>query len=202
MPMTWARPAIPRRSRKAAEPGRVNAAPGSFKQALDVLVNVSRASDANLGTGVALARRDFVSLLRDENVERDLLLGTLYGPDGRAIEGWVTWRGRSRINLRGQHGFGYDGPGAKWVGYRYCSACGQLMHSPLGTPLYLYPAPPCHHVIHHAGTVFLVVPSDLVKGLPIKPTRDFHVRKLRVMDPPPDGFGLMERGGPGDNTDQ
>jgi len=131
--------------------------------------------------GVGFARRDFLSLLGEENVERDLILGTLTGPDGRPFEGWVTVRGRHRVVLRG---------GSKHASWGCCEACGNVSYFGM-PPYYLWPAPdPGARILQtHWGT--LAIPADLAEPLGIKPKRGFGVSRLTVPDKPRDGFGEL-----------
>jgi hypothetical protein len=138
------------------------------------------------GTGIDIARRDFLSLLGEENVARDLMLGTVYGPSGAPIEGWVTVRGRHRVIVRGSLKKGFE----HYVGTRTCEACGNRIYSAY-PPNYLYPAPNPDAVILQSQLGGLVVRPELIAHLDIKRKKGFAIQKLKVLDKSRDGLGEL-----------
>lgn len=142
-------------------------------------------------TGVNLARRDFLYLFGEENVARDLMLGTLYGPDNKPIKDWVTWRGQHRVVIRGTDGKGYTGPGHKYVGYRYCEACGNLHYNALGHR-YLSPEPEADAQLFESDLSGLVVSAGFADKLGIMRQPRFGIERLKVLDPAPDGYGNFD----------
>ncbi|GHC55353.1 hypothetical protein GCM10007315_17830 [Gemmobacter tilapiae] len=134
-------------------------------------------------TGTDIAHRDFLSLLGEENVARDLMLGTVYGPSGAPIEGWVTVRGRHRVIVRGSLKKGFE----HYVGTRTCEACGNRLYSAY-PPNYLYPAPNPDAVILQSDLGGLVVRPELIAHLDLKRKKGFGIQKLKVLTKPKDGL--------------
>jgi hypothetical protein len=137
-------------------------------------------------TGVHIARYDFLSLLGEQNVARDLMLGAVYGPSGAPIDGWVTVRGRHRVIVRGMMKKGFE----HYVGTRICEACRNLIYSAY-PPNYLYPAPNPDAVILQSQLGGLVVRSELIAHLDLKRKKGFGIEKLKVLEKPKDGLGEL-----------
>src|SRR5205823_14891870 len=49
------------------------------------------------GSGLGIARKQFLRALGEETANRELYLGQLFGPDGSLLEDWVTFVGKYRI---------------------------------------------------------------------------------------------------------
>lgn len=137
--------------------------------------------------GIDFARRDFLSLLGEENVARDLMLGTLYGPSGAPIEDWVTVRGRHRVIVRGSAKKGFE----RFVGTRVCEECGNRLYFAY-PPRYLYPAPNPDAAILQSDLGGLIVRPELIAHLDLKRKKGFGVEKLKVLDASRDGLGVLE----------
>ena len=140
-------------------------------------------------SGVRFARRDFLSLLGEENVARDLMLGTLYGPSGEPIKDWVTVRGRHRVIVRGSVKKGFE----HYVGTRVCEECGNRLYFAY-PPNYLYPAPNPNAAILQSDLGGLIVRPDLIAHLDLKRKKGFGIEKLKVLDKPRDGLGVLGSG--------
>lgn len=134
-----------------------------------------------------MSRRDFLSLLGEENVARDLMLGTIIGPTGTPIDGWVSVRGRHRIIVRGSLKKGFE----HYVGTRTCEVCGNLLYSAY-PPNYLYPAPDPNVAIFQSELGGLVVRPELIAHLDLKRKKGFGIEKLKVLDKSRDGLGVLE----------
>lgn len=137
--------------------------------------------------GIDFARRDFLSLLGEENVARDLMLGTLYGPSGAPIKDWVTVRGRHRVIVRGSVKKGFE----HYVGTRVCEECGNRLYFAY-PPNYLYPAPNPNAAILQSDLGGLIVRPDLIAHLDLKRKKGFGIEKLKVLDKSRDGLGVLE----------
>lgn len=138
-------------------------------------------------SGIDLARRDFLSLLGEKNVSKCLMLGAVMDSTGKSIDGWATVRGRHRIIVRGSLKQGFE----RYVGTRSCEACGNLIYFAY-PPKYLYPAPDPAVAIFQSQLGGLVVRPDLIAHLDLKRTKGFGIEKLKVLDAPRDGLGLLE----------
>lgn len=136
--------------------------------------------------GVTLARRDFLALLGETNVARDLMLGSLFGPSGAPIEGWATVYGRHRIIVRGNLKKGFE----HFVGTRSCEECGNLIYFAY-PPNYLYPAPNPDVAIFQSQLGGLVVRPELIAHLDLKRKKGFGIEKLKVLEKPRDGLGVL-----------
>jgi hypothetical protein len=130
--------------------------------------------------GVSFARKDFLALLGDHLVIRDLLVGKLLGPDGSPVNGWVTVRGRHQVVIRG----------SKHATFRCCEACGNVLYF-ARPPNYLSPAPTPADAVFQSDLCGLIVPAEVVNGLNLRPKRGFGVEALPVLDAPKDGLGEL-----------
>jgi hypothetical protein len=130
--------------------------------------------------GVPLVHKELLELLGDDVVRRDLYIGRVFGKGGKEIEDWVTARGRRRVILRGD----------REASYRLCSECGRTRYSAQGNR-YLFPAPPTDATIFESHLFGLVVPRDIYERVAAKKWRRLAITKLPILDPPPDGLGVL-----------
>jgi hypothetical protein len=129
------------------------------------------------GCSLGVANRDFLLMLGGNLIERDLYLGRVYGPNGVLQRGWVTFRGRRSVIVRGtQH-----------VSYRRCELCGQQVYFAMGPP-YLCPAPPPDASLYEAGIGALLVPKELYERIDVGSWPELAVDELGVVDRPQDGL--------------
>ncbi len=140
--------------------------------------------------GVPLVHRELLSLLGEDNIERDLYVGRVFGRGDKLLEDWVTARGRRRVILRG----------VKEASYRLCPDCGRILYSS-HDDCYLFPAPPPETAIFESSLFGLVVTREIgERVLAEKRARKWRriaIDPLQILDPPPDGFGVLpgtERG--------
>lgn len=131
--------------------------------------------------GVHLALRSFLNQFGQEILARDLILGKVFGPDGRLNDEWVTYRGRRRIIVRGSH----------CTGCRTCDVCGRTLYSFKGEP-YLYPTPPSDADVFEANVMGMVISESIFSHLVMSPKSKIAVSRVEVIDPPLDGLGTLD----------
>jgi hypothetical protein len=134
----------------------------------------------HFGSGVGVARRDFLLSLGEEEVGRDLCLGCVLGPEGQLFNDWVTFIGKHRIIVRG----------TKHAGARICEECGRQIYFAMGRR-YLYPRPPEGVSIFDKGSSGLVVTEALVGRVKLDRWRGLSCLKLPVLGAPLDGLGEL-----------
>jgi len=134
--------------------------------------------------GVPLVHRDLLSLLGDRDIERDLYIGRVFGRGGTLLNDWVTARGRRNLILRG----------SQEAVYRICRNCSRVFYFSRNN-YYLHPAPPNDTAIFESNLCGLVVAREIGERV----IAEKHARKWRrlaieplfLLDPPPDGFGVL-----------
>lgn len=164
-------------------------------EAIDVQIEQSEIKDGPLNLvfdGVALALRSFLAQLGKDVINRDLMLGRVFGPDGNELEEWCTYRSRREIIVRGaDERAGPDYPVYN-VCYRCCNACGHILYGALLDKYhYLYPTPPQDAEVFQDSRS-LVVPDYLFSRLEVPKKARIYVDRLEVLDAPLDGFGVLE----------
>lgn len=132
------------------------------------------------GCGLGVIFRPFLEKFPADIVERDLYLGKVYGPNGEEIPDWLTFRGRRRVIVRG----------TKHAGTRVCDQCGRDVYFAMDKT-YLYPAPPSDATLFESDLTGLVFPLDLYEQLDLGKWRKLKIYKLRIVDDPPDGLGIL-----------
>ncbi|WP_107497165.1 hypothetical protein [Thalassobius sp. I31.1] len=176
------------------ECGRLKTALG----ALDFKISSKKMPSTPLASAawdqMQFVRTDFLALFDELAVRRDLMLGTLLGPDDKPIEGWVTWRGRHQLQLRGTKGRDFNGPGAKYNGYSYCKTCGLLRYTALGKP-FLNPAPNSDVTFLESNLSGLIIPYEVFETIDMPGLRNVGIEQVPVLSPPPDGFGDLPQPG-------
>ncbi len=130
---------------------------------------------------LGLVNQSFLAELDERIVARDLILGKVFLENGRCLDDWHTFRSRHRIIVRG----------SKNAGYRICDQCHQVCYSATGKS-YLYPEPPADCDIYESDLTGLVFRSELIEHIDFSKYRKLQVDRLRVLDPPPDGLGLLD----------
>ncbi|MBI4557402.1 MAG: hypothetical protein HY706_07460 [Candidatus Hydrogenedentes bacterium] len=130
------------------------------------------------GTGVGVARKDFLFSLGEDKVGRDLCFGRVFGPEGQLLDDWITFIGKHRIIVRG----------TKHVSARICEECGRQIYFAMGRR-YLYPRPPEGISIFDEGSSGLVVREALVGRVKLNQWRGLACLKLPVLSAPRDGLG-------------
>ena len=139
---------------------------------VDVVVEQSRIGPAPLtsvlGCGVPVARLDFLqALVGPAAVRRDLLLGRVFAVGGRRLDGWVTWRGRRRVIVRG----------SRQESCRPCAVCGMPCYFALGERR-LSPAPPDDADVFESDHMGLVVRAGSLNVSALPRSRDVLVEAL------------------------
>ncbi len=124
---------------------------------------------------------ELLQLLEKTIVQRDLLLGRVFAEDASCFADWHTFRGRRRQIVRG----------SKHAGYRVCEECGSTAYSAMGKR-YLFPEPPDGVDIFESDLAGLVFRAHLLEHIDLKKYRKLQVDKLHVLDPPPDGLGVLK----------
>lgn len=130
---------------------------------------------------LGLVHRSFLAELDENVVARDLILGKVFLESGRCVDDWHTFRCRHRIIVRG----------SKHAGARVCDECHQVLYSATGRR-YLYPEPPADADIFESQLAGLVFRSHLLEHIDLKKYRKLIVDRLPILDPPPDGLGVLQ----------
>lgn len=125
--------------------------------------------------GVPLARLSFLLAFGEERVERDLILGQVFGPNRSRLTDWVTFRGKRRLIVRG----------SRHVSHRVCPDCGRNVYFAMGSR-YLYPAPPTGVEIFESDLFGLILPQSAVTGLDVGEIRGVTCERLNVLQEPRD----------------
>ena len=153
-------------------------------KAVDVRLQDRRPRDKPLnfvyGEGVPLVHRELLELIDADIVSRDLYIGRVFGKGGRVVDDWVTARGRRRVVLRGIDD----------AGFRTCDNCGRMLYGAQGKR-FLFPAPPADATIYGTHLAGFVIPLEICARLRAKRWRRLHFEKLPILDPPPDGLGVL-----------
>lgn len=152
--------------------------------AIDITIAQTKIRDEPLNfvtDGVDLALMSFLDQMGQDVVSRDLLLGNVFGPDGKLNEEWVTYRGRYSVVIRGEND----------ITTRKCESCGRRFYGSKGEQ-YLYPAPPSEANVFEYYGMGMVVTERIFNRLEIPPKSKIAVTRLEVIDPPLDGLGLLE----------
>lgn len=128
------------------------------------------------GVGIGVIRRDFLQLLGDESIRNDLLLGKVFDANGREVPEYATFRGRTRLMIRGN----------EQSGYRRCEVCGRHIYSPMGK-FYVLSEAPGGRLIYESQIQGLIVGECTAEVVRQKKWKELAVRKLPVLDTPQDG---------------
>ena len=132
------------------------------------------------GCFLALAKTSFLFQFGEERIRRDLHLGKVYGPDEEPLHGWVTFRGKHRVFIRG----------TDHAVHRVCPGCGRDVYFAMGHP-YLYPQPPAGVEVLESDLCGLVLPEAVVQEVGIGQPKGVWVERLTVVKQPKDGFGVL-----------
>jgi hypothetical protein len=158
--------------------------PKPYVRSVDVWIQDRRPADKPMnfvtGAGPPIVHRELLEVIGADIVGRDLYIGRVFGKGGKEIRDWVTARGRRRVILRGTTG----------AGYRLCPMCGRTLYSATGAP-YLYPAPPADATVFESDLFGIVVPHEIYERAAAKKWRRLDITKLPILDPPPDGLGVL-----------
>ena len=127
-----------------------------------------------------IAYRPFLERFPRDIVARDLHTGPVYGPDGRLLRDWVTFRGRKRVFVRG----------SKHATARKCPECGRDIYFAMGKK-YLSPSPPDDTTLFESDGCGLVLAFEVFRTLDLGKWKKLEVCKLKILDPPPDGLGEL-----------
>ena len=148
---------------------------------LDLVVKETVLDDAALntvfGTGVGIARRDFLLSLGDTTVREHLHVGKLFGSTGEPFGDWVTFHGKHPVVVRG----------SKQASFRICEGCGRPTYFAMGKK-YLYPRPPSGVPILDKFDGGLVVTEEIVKRVSLNRWRKVNCVKLPVLLAPKDSL--------------
>ena len=132
------------------------------------------------GWGVGIASKAFLDAIGTNLAQRELYLGRVYGPDGKELTEWATFRGKHRLIVRG----------SKNVSHRRCTECGRDVYFAMGKK-YLYPSPPPSVSLFGANLVGLVVTEDVFSRSGIEKWQGIYIDKLCVADVPKDSLGEL-----------
>ncbi|MBP1151324.1 hypothetical protein [Methylocaldum sp. RMAD-M] len=130
------------------------------------------------GCGLGIAQKAFLCSLGEDEAQRDLYLGQVYGPDGTRLDKYVSYHSYPQIIVRGnQH-----------VACRRCTECGRTVYFAMGKQ-YLYPLPPQGKSIYYKGNGGLVVTEELFQRIDVSRWKKLATEALPVLDEPLDGLG-------------
>jgi hypothetical protein len=150
---------------------------------VDVRIQVAPTKDplnGVFGAGVPIASRKLLTAIDSNLIERDLYLGRVYGPDGRELEAWATFRGKHRLIVRG----------SEEAQYRTCEICGRMLYFAMGKS-YLYPAPPAGVSVFESDLRGLILAEQAFQQSSLENLRGIHIEKLPAVDVPKDSFGEL-----------
>lgn len=129
---------------------------------------------------LGLIWKPFLEIFDSAAVQRELLLGRAFGPDGSVLENWLTFHGRHEVIIRG----------SREAGYRICDLCGRTVYFAMGKR-FLYPAPPADVELLSAGAGCLVLPESAFARLDLaKWRKKVYIEPVAVPDTPLDGLVL------------
>lgn len=150
-------------------------------EAVDAMIQEDKLDNTPLnfvsGCGIGIARRDFLSVLGDAQVDQYLWLGRVFGPDGNLLKKWVTFNGKNKIIIRG----------SKHVAVRSCPFCQRQVYFAMA-PLYLYPEPKSGVGIFDADMGTLVITKEIMAKITLNKWRKIDCDKLPVLEWPTDGL--------------
>jgi len=132
------------------------------------------------GCGLPMANRAFLMRFGEARVEQDLLVGKVFGPDGKEMREWVTFRGRHGLFVRG----------TEHVQQRRCEVCGRNLYFAMGRR-YLYPEPRPEIRLFESNLFGLVLPEWLAMECEMMEPSGVTVDRLQVLDEPPDGLPAL-----------
>jgi hypothetical protein len=132
------------------------------------------------GTGVAIARRDFLGEVGEAEVRNHFWLGRVLLPGRKEASDWTTYRGRKRLIIRG----------SKNVAHRYCPECGQFLYYAAG-PRYLCPTPPSDVNIFESDLQGLVLTKEVFVRLALRKWTKLFIEKVPVPTQPRDGLPVL-----------
>lgn len=157
-------------------------APKPEVTAVDVQLDSDPASESPLnfvnGTSVPLARKSFLFRLGLDALRRQMYLGKVINSHGRALDDWVTFRGRQRAIVRGSTN----------ISHRICDVCGRHVYFAMGKR-YLYPAPPSDVTAMESDLFGLVLSEALFKKLVLDEWEGLTVDELPIPAQPLDSLG-------------
>ena len=136
--------------------------------------------DSLWACGVGIIHRELLDLIGEDIVDRDLHLGKVTNSRGKEVAEWVTFHGRETVIVRG----------SKEARYSTCPECGRNRYYAAGKR-YLFPAPTDEASIYQSHLSGLVVPPDVYERVASVKWRTIGVDKLRIVDEPADGLGLV-----------
>jgi hypothetical protein len=132
------------------------------------------------GAGLPIASTAFLDALGAELVQDHLCIGRVYGPEGKKLSGWTTFRGKHRLIVRG----------SMHVSHRPCPDCGRDVYVAMGAN-YLYPAPPSGVAVFESHLWGIVLTEEIFERSGIGQWPGVYTDKLRVADAPDDSLGEL-----------
>ncbi len=154
--------------------------PKPSQAAIDVTLQEPEPQDAPLnfvyGFGVPLANKAFLECL-GEAVIRDLYVGRVFNESGEEVPDWLTFRGKSRLIIRG----------TKNVSHRVCGECGRNVYFAMGSR-YLFPTPPKDRELFESDLSGLIISAAIFDRIDINKWPKLVVDKLPVLPMPKDAL--------------
>jgi len=151
-------------------------------QAIDIRVqeNPIEGPALNSEWGVPIARKDFLAMLGENNIQKYLYIGKVFGPNNEIVNDWVTFRGKEKLIVRG----------SKNAQHRSCDQCGRNVYFAMGKS-YLYPSPPKGIALFESDLCGLIMPETLFPAIDPARLKGLLVEKLPVLSSPRDGFAEL-----------
>lgn len=136
--------------------------------------------NAVVGWGVPIISKSLLDVLGNELVQRSLYLGHVYGPDGKELAEWATFRGKNRLIVRG----------SKHAGVRRCEECGRDVYFAMDKKC-LYPAPPPGVELFESDMCGLVLSEEVFYRSGVAKRRGIWIDRLGVAKVPSDSLGEL-----------
>lgn len=128
------------------------------------------------GFGIPLATRKFLESFDDAVVD-DLYLGRVFLDNGKQLSDWVTFRGKSRLIIRG----------TKNVSYRVCRECKRNVYFAMGCR-YLFPSPPSERKLFESDLSGLIVSQEMFDRIALNKWPGLVFDKICVLASPKDNL--------------
>lgn len=129
---------------------------------------------------VAFARRPFLEVVSDGDIERHFHWAFVLGPDGKPQRDWLIAVGHRQTVLRG----------TEQPIHNYCPACGALRYATTGG-YFLYPEPPQDTDVFDAGAGRFVVTEAVMRRVAERQWNQLSVSEIGVASSPLDGIDAL-----------
>lgn len=131
------------------------------------------------GAGIGVAQWEFLAAFGEDRIKKNFWLGRLFTEELGEMKGWVTFRGKQVLIVRGKSN----------VKYRYCDDYGNFLYYAAGSR-YLFPAPSSHIDIFGSHLGGLVITSKVFEGLTLFRWSKLNIQKRPVTSKAYDGITI------------